>query len=151
MLFLHALTTALVLPASPSTTRPAVVAPRAGQVALKTEVAINSEVAGALSKLFGAFDSNSDGFITLSNMMLSDSGRMQTGGEWEARQARVGSRRLRRLFSGKQKLSEAEFVETLGEEFERRIGRGLKVGRAVTEIQVNMPAQSLIAAEYGNE
>ena len=39
----------------------------------------------------------------------------------------------------------------LEEEFNRRIARGLSVGRAVLEIQVNMPLDGMLAAEYGNE
>ena len=68
-----------------------------------------------------------------------------------APQARVGSRRLRRLFAEKKKLSQAEFVGILEEEFNRRIARGLSIGRAVLEIQVNMPLEGVLAAEYGNE
>lgn len=68
-----------------------------------------------------------------------------------APQARVGSRRLRRLFAEKKKLSQGEFVGILEEEFNRRIARGLSIGRAVLEIQVNMPLEGVLAAEYGNE
>ena len=67
------------------------------------------------------------------------------------RQARVGSRRLQRLFAEKKKLDQAQFVGILEEEFNRRIARGLSVGRAVLEIQVNMPLDGMLAAEYGNE
>lgn len=63
----------------------------------------------------------------------------------------MGSRRLRRLFAEKKKLSQEQFVRILEEEFNRRIARGLSVGRAVLEIQVNMPLDGMLAAEYGNE
>ena len=63
----------------------------------------------------------------------------------------MGSRRLRRLFAEKKKLSQEQFVRILEEGFNRRIARGLSVGRAVLEIQVNMPLDGMLAAEYGNE
>ena len=149
-------------------------APRLGQLTLNSETA----VVDALTKLFKAFDSNGDGFVTLSTMLLADRSAAATGGEWEsrqarvglgsggcvvggwmpskrralfARQARVGSRRLRRLFADKKKLSQEQFVGILEEEFNRRIARGLSIGRAVLEIQVNMPLEGMLAAEYGNE
>ena len=122
-------------------------APRWGQLTLNSETA----VVDALTKLFKAFDSNGDGFVTLSSMLLADRSAAATGGEWESRQARVGSRRLRRLFAEKKKLSQEQFVRILEEEFNRRIARGLSVGRAVLEIQVNMPLEGMLAAEYGNE
>ena len=89
MLFVHALATALVLPA-PRLGQPSQLsvapAPRFGPPSLKSE----SAVVDALGKLFKAFDSNGDGFVTLSTMLLADQSSMRTGGEWESRQARVG-------------------------------------------------------------
>ena len=61
-------------------------APRWGQLTLNSETA----VVDALTKLFKAFDSNGDGFVTLSSMLLADRSAAATGGEWESRQARVG-------------------------------------------------------------
>ena len=158
MLFLYAAATALVT--TPSRVGSGAVAPtvswrqsavapapRLGQLTLNSETA----VVDALTKLFKAFDSNGDGFVTLSSMLLADRSAAATGGEWESRQARVGSRRLRRLFAEKKKLSQEQFVRILEEEFNRRIARGLSVGRAVLEIQVNMPLEGMLAAEYGNE
>ena len=42
-----------------------------------------------LTKLFKAFDSNGDGYVTLSTMLLADKSSFRTGGEWESRQARI--------------------------------------------------------------
>tara|TARA_B100000795_G_scaffold161353_1_gene121239 strand:+ start:237 stop:548 length:312 start_codon:yes stop_codon:yes gene_type:complete len=97
MLFLYAAATALVATSSrvgSGAVAPAVSwrqsavapAPRLGQLTLNSETA----VVDALTKLFKAFDSNGDGFVTLSTMLLADRNAATTGGEWESRQARVG-------------------------------------------------------------
>ena len=65
--------------------QPAVVpAPRLGQLTLNSDTA----VVDALTKLFKAFDTNNDGFVTLSSMLLADRSAAATGGEWESRQVR---------------------------------------------------------------
>ena len=97
MLFLYAAATALVATSSrvgSGAVAPAVSwrqsavapAPRLGQLTLNSETA----VVDALTKLFKAFDSNGDGFVTLSTMLLADRNAATTGGEWESRQACVG-------------------------------------------------------------
>lgn len=90
MLFIYAVATALVATAprvgklpSQSAVAPS---PRLGQLTLNSE----ASVVDALTKLFKAFDSNGDGFVTLSTMLLADKSSFRTGGEWESRQARAG-------------------------------------------------------------
>ena len=87
MLVLCAAATALVASSSrvvSGAVTPVVPAPRLGQLTLNSDTA----VVDALTKLFKAFDTNNDGFVTLSSMLLADRSAAATGGEWESRQAR---------------------------------------------------------------
>ena len=87
MLVLYAAATALVASSSrvvSGAVAPVVPAPRLGQLTLNSDTA----VVDALTKLFKAFDTNNDGFVSLSSMLLADRSAAATGGEWESRQAR---------------------------------------------------------------
>ena len=70
---------------------------------------------------------------------------------WEARQARAGARRIRRLFAGAAAITQAEFVDAFADEYERRMERGLSESRAVAEVLSNMPQAALFQQMYGSE
>ena len=110
----------------------------------------------ALQKLFAHYDTDSDGFITLDEMLTGSSmiydHNVQS--EWATRQARAGARRMRRLFTRGAatvdgKISASEFVGPLQVDFDRRLERGLSVARAVAEIEANLPGE--VAQLYGSE
>ena len=122
-------------------------------------------VAGALVKLFNAYDRDATGFIALETLTsrwasermddyTSNYGEQQTN--WEARQARAGARRIERLFaqsaaSNGGKVPMSEFVGKFMSEYDKRIERGLPEGRAVAEINCNLPQRAVFAEMYGSE
>uniref|UniRef100_A0A7S2MRC5 EF-hand domain-containing protein n=1 Tax=Haptolina brevifila TaxID=156173 RepID=A0A7S2MRC5_9EUKA len=127
-----------------------------------------NSVTGALVKLFKAYDREGVGEVSLSKLTSrwvasrTDGSSLympSSGGgplEWEARQARAGSRRMHRLFAASAtgnggKVSLDEFVGTLVNEYEKRMERGLSQSRAIAEISTNMPQNAIFAEMYGSE
>ena len=128
-------------------------------VSLRMSIATVDTVAGALEELFNSYDTDRKGYITLSDFTSTwTAGRDVDGtdGEWEARQARAGARRIRRLFSCDPEgcavdVTKAEFVDHFQTDYDKRMTRGLAERRAVTEILCNIPKRALFAEMYGSE
>lgn len=110
-----------------------------------------SDVVQALTKLFNTYDTDNDGYITMTEMMAGVKRESVPQNEWSKRQARAGARRMRRRFSKTGKISLKEFVSTMSAEFAKRIERGLAISVAVAEILANLPERAIYAEVYGSE
>ena len=117
-------------------------------------------VRDALVKLFSAYDTSSTGTISLEEFTSKwvagrgksdDEVLTDAGQDWEARQARAGARRIKRLFTDGKDMTLESFVGHFQDEYEKRIERGLSTGQATAEIVCNMPQQALFAEMYGTE
>lgn len=119
---------------------------------------INS-VGGALSELFDRYDTSRKGYITLTEFTSTwtAGNAYEASGEWEARQARAGARRIQRLFGCNGPdgcavdVSKEDFVTHFQRDYEKRLSRGLSERRAIAEIICNIPQRALYAEMYGSE
>lgn len=115
----------------------------------------------ALVKLFSAYDTSSTGSLSLDEFTKKwvdgrgssgdDEALTDAAQDWEARQARAGARRIRRLFTNGEDVTMESFVGHFQDEYEKRIERGLSTSQATAEIVCNMPQQALFAEMYGTE
>lgn len=117
-------------------------------------------VPDALSELFDRLDTSRQGSITLTDFTSTWTAgheNKEYGGQWEARQARAGARRIRRLFGCDgpdgcaTDLKKEDFVSHFQGEYDKRMARGLPERRAVAEILCNIPQRALFAEMYGSE